>query len=87
MLAFIVAPISVVVLYTEALIKWAHFLQRGPLAYVPVKTMLCPVFSVGKTFHTVCAELCIYSVEYSTVQYVCVWGSDVGGLREISIME
>lgn len=52
---------------------------------LPVKTMRCLAASAGKTFHTVCAELCMCSVECVCV---CVFRAVMlVGLRVISNVE
>lgn len=53
-LTFIVVQFSVAVLYFDFFIQMTSFPVTKGFAALPVKTMLYPVVSVGKSFHTVC---------------------------------
>lgn len=53
LLTFMVAGFSVAVLYFDCFIQMTSFPVTKGFTALPVKTMLCPVVSVGKSFHTV----------------------------------
>lgn len=60
MLAFMVAQFSVAVLYIDCFIQMTSFPVTKGFADIPVKTMLCSVVSVGKSFHTVRPGLTLF---------------------------
>lgn len=59
-LTFIVVQFSVAVMYIDCFIQMTSFPVKKGFTSLPVKTMLCPVVSVGKSFHTVCAGLQLF---------------------------